>query len=104
MLKIKAVQKESTLKPPTILAHNRIIIALIANKNKPNVIIVKGKVNKTKIGFINILSNPRTIATYKAVMNPAIWTPFIKWAMSKTKADVIRILKSNFIVFNSKVK
>ena len=72
MLKIKAVQKESTLKPPTILAHNRIISALMANKNKPNVIIVNGKVNNTNIGFIKILSNPRTIETYKAVMNPTI--------------------------------
>ena len=72
ILKTKAVQKESTLKPPTILSQNRIIIALMTNKNKPNVIIVNGKVNNTKIGFIKILSNPRTIATYKAVMNPAI--------------------------------
>jgi hypothetical protein len=68
MLKIKAVQKESTLKPPTISEHNKIIIALITNKNKPNVTMVTGNVNITRIGLINKLSNPKTTATIKEVV------------------------------------
>ena len=70
-LKNKAVQKVSTLNPPTIFVHNKIINALITNKNNPKVRIVTGKVSITNIGLINILSNPRTMATINAVVNPA---------------------------------
>ena len=68
ILKIKAVQKVSTLNPPTILVHNKIISALITNKNNPKVIIVTGSVSMTNIGLIKILSNPKTTATIKAVV------------------------------------
>lgn len=71
MLKIKAVQNESTLKPPTISEHNKIIIALITNKNKPNVTMVTGNVKIIKIGFINKLSNPKTTATIREVVKLA---------------------------------
>ena len=70
-LKNSAVQKESTLKPPTILVHNNIIIALMTNRNKPKVTMVNGRVNITNIGLIKILSNPRTTATIKAVVKSA---------------------------------
>lgn len=70
-LKSNAVQKESTLKPPTMLVHKRMIMALITNKNKPNVNMVNGSVNNTNMGFINILSNPSTTATSNAVTKPA---------------------------------
>ena len=70
-LKSNAVQKVSTLNPPTILVHKRMITALITNKNKPNVNMVNGRVNNTNIGFINILSNPSTTATSNAVTKPA---------------------------------
>lgn len=70
-LKNSAVQKESTLNPPTILSHNIIISALITNKNNPKVIKVIGRVKITKIGLMNILSSPRTTATIKAVVKPA---------------------------------
>jgi hypothetical protein len=63
MLKSNAVQKESTLNPPTILEHHKMIIAFITNKNNPKVKIVTGSVNKTNIGFIKIFNNPKTIAT-----------------------------------------
>jgi hypothetical protein len=63
MLKNKAVQNESTSKPPTILEHKMMINALITNKNKPNVTIVTGRVKKTKIGLINVFSSPKTTAT-----------------------------------------
>lgn len=71
ILKRKAVQNESTLNPPTILVHNKIINALITNKNKPKVRMVTGNVNMTNIGLINILSKPKTTATINAVVNPA---------------------------------
>ena len=71
ILKNKAVQNVSTLNPPTILVHNKIISALITNKNNPKVMMVTGNVSITNIGLINILSNPRTIATINAVVNPA---------------------------------
>lgn len=67
ILNKKAVQKEFTLKPPTIVSHSNMIIALITNKNKPKVKKVIGKVNSTNIGFIKIFNNPNTTATIKAV-------------------------------------
>ncbi len=71
ILKNKAVQKVSTLNPPTIFVHNKIINALITNKNNPKVMMVTGNVSITNIGLMNMLSNPRTIATINAVVNPA---------------------------------
>ena len=43
----------------------------MTNKNNPNVKIVTGSVNKTKIGFTNKFNNPRTIATITADLNPS---------------------------------
>jgi hypothetical protein len=60
---MNAAKKESTLNPPTIFAHNRINKALITRRNNPKVNTVTGRVNKTRIGFTNIFSNPSTIAT-----------------------------------------
>ena len=37
------------------------------SKNNPRVITVTGNVRITNIGFINILSNPKTTATITAV-------------------------------------
>ena len=42
------------------------IIALITNKNKPNVSKVTGIVNNTSIGFRKVFNNPKTTATIKA--------------------------------------
>ena len=103
ILKNKAVQNVSTLNPPTIFVHNKIISALITNKNNPKVIIVTGNVSITNIGLIKILSNPRTIATINAVVNPATRTPGIKFAISNTKPEVIRILISKFMDFYFKI-
>jgi len=71
ILKINAVKKESTLKPPTILAHNKIKMALITNRNKPKVNTVTGSVNRTRIGFTNIFNNPKTTATIIEVVKLA---------------------------------
>ena len=70
-LKNKAVQKVSTVKPPTILVHKRISIALITNKKSPKVSMVTGKVSITNMGLIKILSKPRTTATIKEVVKLA---------------------------------
>lgn len=78
MLNNKAVQKESMLKPPTIVSQTKIIMALMTNRNNPKLKIVIGKVNKIKSGFINIFSKPRTIATDTAVKNPSILIPEIR--------------------------
>jgi hypothetical protein len=43
------------------------------------------------IGLIKNISNPRTIATIKAVVKPSTRTPVMKLAISTTKAEVIRI-------------
>lgn len=93
----KAVQNEFILNPSTSLEHNKIINAFMANKNNPNVTIVTGKVNSTKIGLINMLSNPKTTATINAVVKSTTVTLVIKLEISKTKPAVIRILKSSFI-------
>ena len=73
ILKIKAVKKEPTPKPPTILSHNKIIIALITSKKSPNVIKVTGNVRITKIGLIKILvilmQNILLIKYYQSDMN-----------------------------------
>jgi hypothetical protein len=63
ILKISAVKKESTLKPPTILAHNKIKMALITNRNKPKVNTVTGRVKRMSIGLTNTFNNPKTTAT-----------------------------------------
>lgn len=78
ILNNKAVKKESTAKPPTILLHKIIIKPLMTNKNNPSVKKVIGNVNNTKIGFTKIFNNPKTIATKSAVVKLATCTPFIK--------------------------
>ena len=80
-------------------SQNKIITALTTNKNKPRVNIVTGKVNSTNIGFTKILSNPKTTATKTAVIKLTTCTPDMKLAISKTKAEVIKILTSKFISF-----
>ena len=75
MLNNKAVQKLLTSKPVTISVHSMIMTALMTNKNKPNVMMVTGKVNKTKIGLMKILSNPKTTATIIEVPKLSTRTP-----------------------------
>ena len=75
ILKSKATQKEVTSKPLTISEQNKIISALITSKNNPKVIIVTGNVNKTSMGFIKILSSPKTMATIIDVPKLSTRTP-----------------------------
>ncbi len=63
MLKNNADQKPETAKPSTNLSANKIIQALITNKNKPKVTMVAGKVKKIKSGRTNIFNSDITTAT-----------------------------------------
>lgn len=78
MLNNNAVQKVSTLNPPTIFVHKRIIIALITSRNNPKVSSVTGRVNKIKRGLIKTFSKLKTTATITDVVKLATKTPFIK--------------------------
>ena len=69
----------------------------MTNKNKPNVTIVIGKVNKIRMGFIKMLSSPSTMATISDVVKVSTETPGMKCAMTTTKTAVINIRKSKFI-------
>ena len=70
--------KESTLKPPTILAHKSIKTALITNKNNPKVNTVTGSVKSIRIGLTKIFNKPKTMATIIEVVKFSTYTPFIK--------------------------
>ncbi len=48
---INAGKNPSTENPETNQSARSMMMALITNRNKPNVRIVTGSVNKTKIGF-----------------------------------------------------
>ena len=63
MLKNNAAQNPETAKPSTNLSANKIIQALITNKNNPKVTIVAGSVKKIKSGRTNIFSKEITTAT-----------------------------------------
>ncbi len=75
MLKRRAHQKPSTVKPGTILLVSRMRSALITKVNSPNVKMFIGNVKKTRIGFKRILKMPRTKATRSAVQKLATCTP-----------------------------
>ena len=80
--------------------HNRIINALITNKNNPKVSSVTGNVSNTRIGLTKALSNPKTTATINEVVKLATTTPGIKCAMTTTRIAVIIIRMIRFMVFN----
>ena len=64
----KAVQKPFTEKPSTSLLANKIIKALIANRNNPNVKNVIGSDKSVRIGFTIVFKKAKTIATINAVV------------------------------------
>jgi len=68
MLNNKAQRILVTVNPSIKYPVNNTIMALIINKNNPNVIIVNGMVKNINIGLINVLRNPSTIATKTAVV------------------------------------
>ncbi len=97
ILNKKAVQNETTSKPPTIWSQTIIIMAFITNKNKPNENIVIGKVNSMISGFTNKLSKPNTIATNMAVVMLAIIIPGINLEIMMAKIAVMSILYMIFM-------
>ncbi len=62
-----AIQILLTENPSINLSANKIIRALITNRNKPKVIMVIGKVKMTKTGLTNKFNIDRTTATIMAV-------------------------------------
>lgn len=75
ILKSNAHQKPSIFIPSIKLSANKITIAFIANKNKPSVTTVTGKVRKTKIGFTIASNKDNTTAKINAVKILSICTP-----------------------------
>lgn len=75
-------------------------MALINSRNSPNVKIVTGKVNNTKMGFTNKLSSAKTTATTIEVMKLSTATPPRKLASKVTKIAVT----SNLTIKDIEVK
>lgn len=75
MLNNSAYQKPSTENPSMSEDDNKIIIALITRRKSPNVIMVSGIVNITKIGLTNTLRRDIITAANNAVMNESTATP-----------------------------
>ena len=94
-LNSNAIQKPLTVKPSIKLFAIKIIHALITNRNKPKVITVIGKVKMIKIGLTIMFSNPRTIATITAEVNPSTATPGKNFANITTATAVnnMRMIK-----------
>ena len=57
-----------TENPSINLSANKMIKALIINRNNPSVTMVIGKVNNTKTGFNNTFKTPKTNATIMALI------------------------------------
>lgn len=60
---MNADKKPETAKPSTNLSANKIMMALITNKNNPKVTMVAGKVKNIKSGLTKRFNNAITIAT-----------------------------------------
>jgi hypothetical protein len=73
------------------------IIALMTNKNNPNVNSVTGIVNSTKTGFKNVFNKPITMATHKAPNIEVIWTPGKKYESPNTTIELMSNLIIKFI-------
>tara|TARA_Y100000034_G_scaffold136654_2_gene214661 strand:+ start:70628 stop:70846 length:219 start_codon:yes stop_codon:yes gene_type:complete len=67
MLKKRAVRNPLTANPLTNLSAISMIKALMANKNRPRVTMVAGRVKKIKSGLTNMFKIAITRATMKAV-------------------------------------
>ena len=94
-----ADQKPDTAKPSINLSANKIIHALITNKNKPKVTMVAGKVKNIKSGRTNMFNNEITIATIIADVYPATEIPGKILAKTITAKAVNKIFKNVFILF-----
>lgn len=94
-LNSNAVQKPLMAKPLINSPAKRMITALITKRNKPNVMIVIGKVKMTKIGFMKASKTANTIARIMADVNPsASCTPGRNFDKTTTASAV----KSNLMI------
>lgn len=98
MLKRRACQKLSTLKPPTKCASIKIMHAFITNKNIPSVRIVAGNVSSTNNGLINASNKESTTATISAVNMSLIKIPGSIYASIKTFTAHTKILSNHFCI------
>ena len=83
--------KDFMLKPVIILLIHQMIKPLMTNRNKPNVIIVKGIVRTINNGFNRKLKIVSTIATGIAVANPLMSAPGNKRAVNQTA--IVKVIK-----------
>ena len=99
MLKSRAYQKLSTLKPCTKCASIKMMQALITKRNNPSVSMVAGSVSRISRGFINASSSDSTKATTIAVKKLlfTISTPGSMYASINTLTVVISTFNKNFI-------
>lgn len=94
ILKSTAHQKLSTVNPGTIIPTNKINKALIIIRNRPNEIIVIGRVRRTSKGLSNTFKIPKTNATSSAVKKFSTWTPGKTYAaITITKALTNQLIR-----------
>lgn len=93
-----AIQILLTEKPSINLSANRIISALITNKNNPKVIIVIGKVNITNIGLTIRFRIDKTTATIIAVVYESTYTPLSIFARTTTAIAFSKSRMMSFII------
>lgn len=74
------------------------MMALITNKNKPNVSMVIGNVKTINMGFTVTLKIPNTTATIIALIKLVTSTPGKKYESTITAKAVNNILNNNFIL------
>ena len=100
MLNNNAEKKLDTTNPPTKLAANRIIMALITKRKRPNDSIVAGNVKKISNGLTNIFSIAIANATHMAEDIFATSTPGKISAKAITAIAVKKIFKIKFMSNN----
>jgi hypothetical protein len=70
---------------------------LITKINKPKVTTVKGKVKRSKIGFIKVFTIPSPIETIIAVKKLSMVIPGRRYPATKTANPFIKRFNINFI-------
>ncbi len=97
ILKNNADKNPFTKNPGTITDASKIIKAFNTKINRPNVIIVIGNVNKTRIGFNMVFSIPRTIARTKTVIALSTTIPGTMYAATKIDTQLTKRYISNLM-------
>lgn len=100
ILNTNAEKKLDTTKPPTKLAANKIITALITNKKSPNVTMVAGSVKNINNGLTNIFKIAIAKATHIAEDIFATATPGKIPAKAKTASAVSKTFSIKFMSNN----